>query len=332
MTVQRFKLEARLESWRLTRPFVIARTTTIDAQALYVRATEDGEVGQGESEPHESDGAVCRDALVQVRVAADQVGVDTPAEMLRECIPLATARNAVDCALWDLRAKLEGVPVWRRLGLAKPRPIITAITLGIDSPAAMGERAREVATCPLLKIKLGRELPVECVEAVRAAAPAATLTADANEAWTLAELREYAPPLARLGVALLEQPLPAIADHELAGFDSALPLCADESCIDTGSLAHVATRYRYVNIKLDKTGGLSEALRLLSAARARGLGVMTGCNVGTSVAMAPAFYLGMQSDFVDIDGASMLIRDREPAMHYDMARGLVHPPEPGTWG
>jgi L-alanine-DL-glutamate epimerase-like enolase superfamily enzyme len=326
------QLKATLEFWPLKRPFVISRMTQTQAVSLHVSLEHDGLVGTGESEPHETDHDIQHAVTAQVRAIADQIHIDIGIEELRELLPAPTARNAVDCALWSLRAKRRGIAVWQLAGLAQPGALATAMTIGLASAAEMGERAREMRDCEVIKIKLDGGSSIERVEAVRRNAPGARLTVDVNEAWSIGQLREYSPQLARLGVAMIEQPLPACADAELEHFRGPVPLCADESCVDASSLPLVAKRYQMANVKLDKTGGFSEALLLAREARRRGLGLMTGCNVGTSLAMAPAFLLGTLSDFVDIDGASMLTRDREPGIRYDLARGRVQPPDANVWG
>jgi L-Ala-D/L-Glu epimerase len=327
------QLEVRREGWPLTRPFVISRVTATRSIGLHVRLTRDGKTGQGESEPHESDLAVAHEAEQLVSAAAGRLSLDADLDALNELIPLASARNAVDCALWDLRAKMSGVPAWKLLGLEQPRPLTTAMTIGIDTPAAMERSAQELRNWPLIKIKLGRrEQDIARVEAVRRAAPDAQLIVDANEGWTFDQLADHAPHLARLSVRLIEQPLPADADDALIDYTSPVPLCADEACRDRSSLARIKNRYQMVNIKLDKTGGLTEALLLARQAMRLGLRVMTGCNVGTSLAMAPAALIGQLSEYVDLDAPLMLVADRQPAMLYDLERGELHPPSSDLWG
>ena len=320
------------ESWPLVRPFSISRLTITEAVTLRVVLDLDGTIGHGESEPHESDAGIRDVVEQQVRHALTQVTPETSPEELKELLPLSTARNAVDCALWDLRAKRAATTVWRLAGLELPRPLTTAMTIGIAAPETMAERARSLIDCALIKVKLGKDNPIACIEAVRHAVPQVRLTVDANEAWSFDELREYAPHLAKLGIALIEQPLPANCDDEFAGYRSPVPLCADEACEDLRSLDHVAGRYHYINIKLDKTGGFSEALSLAREGKRRRLGIMTGCNVSTSLSMAPAFYIGQLSRFVDIEGASMLRRDREPGLRYDLRHGTVDVPSAALWG
>jgi L-alanine-DL-glutamate epimerase-like enolase superfamily enzyme len=249
---------------------------------------------------------------------------------LADRLPAGAARNAVDCALWDLEAKRAGRRVWDLAGLAAPGPIITAYTLSLAAPDAMRAKAAENAHRPLLKVKLGGTGDVARIEAVRAGAPAAAIIVDANEGWTVESYAELAPVLLRLGVAMVEQPFPAGADDALAGMARPLPVCADESCHDRTGLAGLVGKYDMINIKLDKTGGLTEALALKGAARALGFEVMVGCMMGTSLAMAPASLVGQGAGLVDLDGPLLLAEDRATPLVYDEA-GL-HPPAAALWG
>ncbi len=248
----------------------------------------------------------------------------------RACCHRGLARNALDCALWDLEAKLAGRRVWQLAGLPEPGPEVTAYTLSLDAPEAMRAAAARNAHRPLLKIKLGGEGDLARLEAVREGAPGARIIVDANEGWTPEMYTALAPELLRLGVGLVEQPLPAGADAALSEMARPLPVCADESCHDRASLAGLPGRYDMVNIKLDKTGGLTEALALRDAARVAGLGVMVGCMVGTSLAMAPAVLVAQGAAVTDLDGPLLLARDRVPGLRYD-ERG-VHPAAPELWG
>jgi L-alanine-DL-glutamate epimerase-like enolase superfamily enzyme len=250
---------------------------------------------------------------------------------LQLLMPAGAARNAMDCAFWDLEAKASGNSVWKLAGLAQPAPVATAFTLSLGSPEAMGEAARRSAAMPLLKLKLGGgDLDLQRVAAVRRNAPNARLIADANEAWTIEQLAAIALPLANYGVALIEQPLPAGQDEALADFESPVPLGADESCHGIDSLSVLRGRYGVVNIKLDKTGGLTSALALKTAAQAAGFGVMVGCMVATSLSMAPAFLLAQGADFVDLDGPLLLEHDRVPGIKYDGA--WMQPSSTAVWG
>jgi L-alanine-DL-glutamate epimerase-like enolase superfamily enzyme len=246
-------------------------------------------------------------------------------------MPAGAARNAIDAALWDLEAKASGTSVWALADIrTQPHTIVTAYTISLDTPEKMGEAAAEHATRPLLKLKLTGEGDLERVEAVRQGAPNAKLIVDANEGWGVEHLAQYSPALAALGVALIEQPLPAGQDAALASVSHPVPLCADESCHTTEDLDALAGRYEFVNIKLDKTGGLTEALRLKAAARERGFKIMVGCMVGSSLAMAPALLVAQDAELVDLDAPLLLARDRQPGLRYEGS--LVFPPKPNLWG
>ena len=245
-------------------------------------------------------------------------------------MPAGAARNALDCAFWDLQAKTSGVPVAQRIGLQKLQPQITAYTLSLDSPEAMESQAKLNAHRPLLKIKLGTPDDMPRLEAVRRGAPRARIIVDANEGWSAEVYSDLAPHLLRLGVELVEQPLPASEDDALLGLARPLPICADESCHDRSSLPHMRGKYDYANIKLDKTGGLTEALALRDAASEAGFGLMVGCMVGSSLAMAPAVLLAQAAQFTDLDGPLLLAEDRDHALKFD-ADG-VHPPVAALWG
>ena len=242
------------------------------------------------------------------------------------------ARNGLDCALIDLEAKISGRRAFELLGLPAPVPVKTAFTLSLDSPENMGKAAMDASGkgYGLLKLKIAGGGDLARVEAVRAAAPAARLIVDANEGWTPDDLTNLAPALARLGVALIEQPLRADADDALIGFHSPVPLCADESCHTRADLPRLAGRYSHINIKLDKAGGLTEAVALARAARDLGLKLMVGCMVSTSLAMAPASLIAGLAEFTDLDGPLLLAEDRDPAMRYE--RDLLYPPGPDLWG
>lgn len=309
----------------LARTFTISRGSRTEAQVLTVTVEADGLRGRGECVPYARYGETL--ASVEAQVAA-LPAVDRSA--LQEMLPPGAARNAVDCALWDLEAKRAGRPVWALAGLPRPGPLVTAYTLSLDAPEAMRAQAAENAWRPLLKVKLGGEGDMARLEAVRAGAPAARIVVDANEGWSAEEYAALAPALARLGVEMVEQPLPAGADDALASMARPLPVCADESCHDRASLPGLAGRYDMVNVKLDKTGGLTEALALRDAARAAGFGVMVGCMVGSSLAMAPAVLAAQGADVVDLDGPLLLARDRAHPLRYD-GEG-VHPAAPELWG
>ena len=265
---------------------------------------------------------------VAAQIAGLPGGIDRDA--LQSALPAGAARNAVDCALWDLEAKRRGTRVWTLAGLAAPGPMETCFTLSLDTPERMRAAAARNAHRPLLKIKLGTPDDMARLEAVRAGAPNARIVVDANEGWTAEVYSDLAPHLLRLGVQMVEQPLPAGQDDLLAEIARPLPVCADESCHDRASLPALRGKYDMVNIKLDKTGGLTEALALRDAARAEGYRVMVGCMVGTSLAMAPAVLVAQGAEVVDLDGPLLLAEDRATPLAYDAAG--VHPPEAALWG
>ncbi len=319
-------ISVAVESFRLAEIFTIARGSRSEARVLTATVQRDGAAGRGECVPYARYGETPES--VAALIAALPGDVDRT--RLQALLPPGAARNAVDCALWDWEAKRAGRPVWSLAGLERPRPLVTAFTLSLDAPERMRAAAARNAHRPLLKIKLGTPDDMARLEAVRAGAPHTRIVVDANEGWTAEIYTELAPHLLRLGVTMVEQPLPAGADAMLAEISRPLPVCADESCHDRSSLPGLRGKYDMVNIKLDKTGGLTEALALRDAARAEGFGVMVGCMLGTSLAMAPAVLVAQGADVVDLDGPLLLAEDREPPLAYDAAG--VHPPEPDLWG
>ncbi|WP_050927988.1 N-acetyl-D-Glu racemase DgcA [Aestuariivita boseongensis] len=312
--------------FRLAQVFTIARGSRTEAQVLTVRITRGGVTGWGECVPY----ARYDETLESVEAQIAGLPAEVSRAALQEALPAGAARNAVDCALWDLEAKTTGKRVWELAGLPVPGPEITAYTLSLDEPAKMQAQAAANAHRPLLKIKLGTPDDMARLEAVRAGAPDARIIVDANEGWTADVYAELAPHLVRLGVQMVEQPLPAGADDMLGEIDRPLPVCADESCHDRASLPALKGKYDMVNIKLDKTGGLTEALALKEAAQAEGYGIMVGCMVGSSLAMAPATLVAQGVAFTDLDGPLLLAEDRETALEFDAAG--VHPPAPALWG
>ncbi|SEQ42936.1 L-alanine-DL-glutamate epimerase [Loktanella sp. DSM 29012] len=315
-------LEVSRDTFRLAQVFTISRGSRTEAQVLTVRAGD----GWGECVPY----ARYDEKLdsVTAQIAGLPEGISRAD--LQDALPAGAARNAVDCALWDQAAKQAGVRVWDLIGQAAPAPAVTAYTLSLDTPDAMQAQAAKNAHRPLLKIKLGTPDDMPRLEAVRRGAPDARIIIDANEGWTAEVYADLAPHLLRLGVAMVEQPLPAGADDMLGEIARPLPVCADESCHDRASLAGLAGKYDMVNIKLDKTGGLTEALALKDAALAQGFSVMVGCMVGSSLAMAPATLLTPGAAFVDLDGPLLLAEDRPVPLVFD-ADG-VHAPDAGLWG
>ena len=312
--------------FRLAEVFTISRGSRSEARVLTVHVSDGAHRGRGECVPYVRYGETLES--VEAQIAGLPGGIDRVA--LQEALPPGAARNAVDCALWDLEAKRAGRRVWELAGLAAPRPVVTAYTLSLDSPGAMRAQAARNAHRPLLKIKLGTSDDMPRLEAVRRGAPDARIIVDANEGWSAEVYADLAPHLLRLGVALVEQPLPAGADDALAEMERLVPVCADESCHDLASLPGLRGKYDAVNIKLDKTGGLTEALALREVARAEGFGIMVGCMVGSSLAMAPATLVAQGADVVDLDGPLLLAEDRDDALTFDAAG--VHPPGAALWG
>ncbi|SDF02682.1 N-acetyl-D-Glu racemase DgcA [Sulfitobacter delicatus] len=320
------QIEVTADTFKLAQVFTISRGSRTEAKVLTVRVTEDGVTGWGECVPY----ARYDETLESVTAEITGLPGDITRQALYDLLPAGAARNAVDCALWDLEAKRAGKRVWELAGLPAPGPEITAYTLSLDEPEAMRAQAAKHAHRPLLKIKLGTPDDMPRLEAVRAGAPDATIIIDANEGWSADVYADLAPHLVRLGVALVEQPLPAGEDEALLGMDRPVPVCADESCHDRGSLSGLKGKYDVVNIKLDKTGGLTEALALRDAAWADGFDVMVGCMVGSSLAMAPATLVAQGAKVVDLDGPLLLAEDRDNALKFDGAG--VHPPVAALWG
>ncbi|SNS33588.1 N-acetyl-D-Glu racemase DgcA [Antarctobacter heliothermus] len=312
--------------FKLAEAFTISRGSRTEAHVLTVRVTRGGVSGRGECVPYARYGETLDS--VAAEIAGLPEGISRAD--LQDALPAGAARNAVDCALWDLEAKAAGVRVWDLVGMPPPGPELTAYTLSLDTPGNMEAAARRHAARPLLKIKLGTPDDMPRLEAVRRGAPEARIIVDANEGWSATVYADLAPHLVRLGVALVEQPLPAGEDAALIGMDRPVPVCADESCHDRASLPALKGKYDMVNLKLDKTGGLTEALALRKAALAEGYGLMVGCMVGSSLAMAPAVLLAQGAAVTDLDGPLLLAEDRDTPLRYD-AEG-VHPPEAALWG
>lgn len=314
------------DTFRLAEVFTISRGSRTEAKVLTARVTRDGVTGWGECVPY----ARYDETLESVEAEIMGLPEDVTRDALQGLLPAGAARNAVDCALWDLEAKQAGKPVWELAGLSRPGPEITAYTLSLAESAQMEASARKNAHRPLLKIKLGTPDDMPRLEAVRRGAPEARIIIDANEGWSAEVYADLCPHLLRLGVDLVEQPLPAGDDEALREIARPVPVCADESCHDRASLPGLKGKYDVVNIKLDKTGGLTEALALRDAARAEGYDVMVGCMVGSSLAMAPATLVAQGALVTDLDGPLLLAEDREAGLTFD-ADG-VHPPKPALWG
>ncbi len=354
------KLEVSSESWPIAGTFTIARGSKTAADVVVVKITENGVTGWGEAVPYPRyDETVPQalEALEAVRVHVESGPIElihpfnrhsresgNPASLLRNLwqswapafarvtesgFPKAAA-NALDCALWDLRAKQSGMPVWQLIGLIEPKPVITAFTLSLDTPEAMAAAAKAASSRPLLKLKLGREGDVARLKAIRAAVPNARLIVDANEGWTPYNIAEMLQACKTYGVELVEQPLPATNDEVLLNLPRDLIICADESAHGRKTLHKLKGKYDAINIKLDKTAGLTEALALAHEAKAQKFKIMVGCMLATSLAMAPAFLLAQLADYVDLDGPLLLAKDRVPGFRFEGS--LMYPPSRALWG
>ncbi len=320
------KITVARDVFPLAKAFTISRGSRTEAVVLRVDIQEGELCGHGECVPYKRYGESVESVTAQIESLPEQFD---RAE-LQELLAPGAARNAVDCALWDLEAKMTGKPVWRLANLDEPQPLETAFTLSLDTPENMLQDAQRNANRPLLKIKLGTDDDIARIEAVRKGAPNARIIVDANEGWTAESYRRMAPVLVRLGVAMVEQPLPADDDEALRDLERVLPVCADESCHDRATLAGLKGKYDMINIKLDKTGGLTEALALRESALKEGYRIMVGCMLGSSLAMAPAILVAQGADIVDLDGPLLLADDRPYGLRYE--EGNVFPPVGVLWG
>ena len=323
-------LHSEHERFPLNAPFRIARGVKTAADVVTVTLSEGGSVGRGEAVPYPRYGESVESALAAIESARSLIEADGDRQALLQALPAGAARNALDCALWDLEARLAGRDVAEMIGGQPIAPIVTALTIGIDTPAAMAAAARAAGDVPLLKVKVDAEDPEARIRAVRAAAPGAALIVDPNESWDRALVEAIQDVLVATNVALLEQPVPAGDDEWLDGFSPAVPICADEAVHVAADLDVVARRYQAVNVKLDKSGGLTAALDVAREARAMGLGLMTGCMICSSLSIAPALHLAAMSDFADLDGPLWLQEDRPGGIRQE--GGLIHPPAKGFWG
>ncbi|MEA2869365.1 MAG: L-Ala-D/L-Glu epimerase [Bradyrhizobium sp.] len=324
------KLVARIERWPIAGTFTISRGAKTEAVTVVAQISHGGHTGRGECVPYPRYGETPEATLASLKSMREPLARGLDRQALQAAMPAGAARNALDCALLDLEAKTAGQRVWDLLGRPAPRACTTAYTISLGSPEAMAAATAKAAHRPLLKIKLGGDGDGERIVAVRKAAPESELIVDANEAWTAHNLEQNLAECAEVGVTLVEQPLPAGKDEALARIRRPLAVCADESVHDRATLAGLRERYDAVNIKLDKTGGLTEALAMADAARALGFEIMVGCMVATSLAMAPAMLLAQDARYVDLDGPLLLARDREGGLRYE--ESLVYPPEPALWG
>ena len=323
-------LHSEHERFPLNAPFRIARGVKTAADVVTVTLSEGGSVGRGEAVPYPRYGESVESALAAIESARSLIEEGGDRQALLQALPAGAARNALDCALWDLEARLAGRDVAEMIGGQPIAPIVTALTIGIDTPAAMAAAARAAGDVPLLPVTGDAEDPEARIRAVRAAAPGAALIVDPNESWDRALVEAIQDVLVATNVALLEQPVPAGDDEWLDGFSPAVPICADEAVQVAADLDVVARRYQAVNVKLDKSGGLTAALDVAREARAMDLGLMTGCMICSSLSIAPALHLAAMSDFADLDGPLWLQEDRPGGIRQE--GGLIHPPAKGFWG
>jgi len=318
------------ESWPSLIPFRISGHTWNDFPCVICEIEQDGIVGRGEALGVYYLGETITSMIAQLQTIAGPLQDGAGRRDLLELLPAGGARFAADSALWDLQAKLAGGDAWQLAGTTA-RPVETVFTIGLeDTPQQMADRASDAAGLSLFKVKLSNDQPVERIAAIRAARPDARLVVDVNQGWTFAELKDFGPRIADLGVLMIEQPLPRGADHDLSDFRMSVPLCADESCLYLSELDEILDRYQMINIKLDKTGGLTHALELADAAEQHGLGLMVGCMGGTSLSMAPSHVIAQRCTFVDIDGPLLIGKDRPHGLIYQ--NGWVSRAEPSVWG
>ncbi len=324
------ELTAAHQAWPLATPFRISRGVKITADVVLVEIQQGTACGRGEAVPYARYGETVDSVLQQVRGLAPAINAGMTREALQDAAPPGAARNAIDCALWDLSAKLLGRSVTDLLGRGPLRGLSSALTVGLDTPSAMREAALRLQTAAVIKVKVDAGDPEAQLRAVRAGAPNARLIVDPNESWNFEILEAMQPVLVDARVELIEQPLPANADDALEGFRPALPICADESCHVAADLPRLLNRYQAVNIKLDKSGGLTGALELLERARNEGLKVMSGCMICTSLGLAPAFHIARHADFIDLDGPLWLRQDHPGGVRVEAGRLLA--PSDTLWG
>jgi L-alanine-DL-glutamate epimerase-like enolase superfamily enzyme len=320
----------RTENWPIAGAFSISRGAKTEAQVVVVELSDGRHKGRGECVPYARYGETVAGVIAALGAISNTLAFGLDRMHLQGAMPPGAARNALDCAFWDLEAKRAGKPAYELAALPVPHPLTTAYTISLGAPDTMAAAAQAASARKLLKIKLGAPGDAERIAAVRRAAPQAELIVDANEGWSAANLAENLAACAKAGVTLVEQPLPAGNDSALATLKRPIPVCADESVHDRASLAALVGRYDAINIKLDKTGGLTEALAMAAEAERLGFRIMVGCMVATSLAMAPAVLLAQRAQVVDLDGPLLLAKDRPDGLRYEAS--LVHPPTPELWG
>jgi L-Ala-D/L-Glu epimerase len=324
-------LHVDVESWPYKVPFGISRGVEAALEVIVVTLTDAaGHRGRGEAAGVDYDGETAQGLAAEIEALRSRIEASEHLDEIAASLPAGGARNALDCALWDLRAKTTGRSVWQSAGFANPKPLVSAITFGIDSNAATAALAQRYQGWPLIKIKVDGERHIEVVRLVHEICPRASFIVDPNQAWSVELLNRLAPDLHSMGVALIEQPVKRGEDATLRDYRGPVRLAADESLAERGDLAAIRDYYQVVNIKLDKTGGLTEALATAQAARAQGLALMVGCMAGTSLAMAPGMVIGQMAEFVDLDGPLLHTRDRQFGIAYDC--GKMQLPAAALWG
>ena len=324
------KLSTDIKQYRFKKPFVITGHTFETADCLELTLSDGEFTGIGESVGSYYLNETAESMMADIALITDHIDDAISIDTIQSIMPACGARNALDCAFWDYLCKSQGKTIWQLLNI-NPRPLTTVFTLGIDEPEVLAREATEAGQFPHLKIKLNNDRPIEKLEAIRAVRPDAALVIDVNQGWSFAELVEYAPHCARLDIAMIEQPLPRGNDMELAGYQSPVPLGADESCLHMAEFEQIADLYQVLNIKLDKCGGLTEGLKLVQAAQQRGMQLMIGNMAGTSLSMAPSYVIGQYCQFVDIDGPLLLSEDVDNGLDYSES-GVVALPDQRLWG
>ena len=318
------------ESWLIEGSFTISRGSRTHANVVVVELQQGEYIGRGECVPYARYDESIESVIAQLEALKDKIAAGAARQEIQSLLPAGAARNALDCAYWDLACKKSGQRIWQQLEVPQPKPLMTAFTLSLDTPERMKEAAIKNAHRPLLKLKLAGEGDVERVAAAREGSPNARIIVDANEGWNEQQYLTMVPELVKLGVEMIEQPFPASDDAALAHLPRPITLCADESCHDSSSLKNIIGRYDMINIKLDKTGGLTEAIALKEEAEKAGLQIMVGCMVATSLAMAPAFIVAQNVQIVDLDGPLLLAEDRQSGIQFD--ESLMNVYQAALWG
>jgi L-alanine-DL-glutamate epimerase-like enolase superfamily enzyme len=324
-----YEVSVVAKNWPLHKPFKISRNVHTHSETIVCEISDGDLTGRGEASGVSYEGETQDSMLQQIESVRGAIAAGLSRDELQPLLPPGGARNAIDCALWDLEAKRSGKAIWQLLNW-EPKPVTTVYTVGIDDPENMQKDAAEHSDCPIIKVKVGIGDPLEQIACIRAGAPNSAIVIDANQAWSVADLEQYAEGLKSLGVEMIEQPMAKGEDDALRDYDSPLPLCADESCATTADLDRLEGLYSMVNIKLDKTGGLTEALALAQKAESMGFELMVGNMLGSSLAMAPSFVIAQRCRYVDLDGPLLQSEDCDNAMHYE--HGQVDVFTPALWG